>query len=275
MSYRQATAVEVIEIADGRARHRGEIPEGWNIRGNANGGHSMLLMGRACLALCPQHPHPLSTTARYFLPVHTGEVEIESQVMHSTRSVSHLQVELWQDGKLAVIAQVTATDLLFGKHSEIQELQPISLPPPAACVPPRIGVGTSFHDNLGVVITPDSLENLAQGNGPPARLDGWFSATPRDQNQADKPAETMDCLAPLLLCDAAPPAPFVWSANKAWVPTLEMTVHLRRAVDIDVCQFSSVSRFNIAGYAEEDVHLWDGQNLIAMSRQIMKMPRPN
>jgi acyl-CoA thioesterase len=58
-----------------------------------------------------------------------------------------------------------------------------------------------------------------------------------------------------------------------WVPTIELTVHLRAKPAPGWLRASFTSRFIFGGYLEEDGELWDERGvLVAQSRQLAQVP---
>jgi acyl-CoA thioesterase len=87
----------------------------------------------------------------------------------------------------------------------------------------------------------------------------------------DRPIDT---LALLLAVDAMPPPLFNLPYEKGWVPTLELTVHVR-AVPVGkrlACSFRT--KVVQGGLLEEDGEIWDESGtLVALSRQMAVAPR--
>jgi hypothetical protein len=95
---------------------------------------------------------------------------------------------------------------------------------------------------------------------------GWFAF-------AD--AEPIDAIALLLVADAFPPPIFNTELPVAWVPTVELTVHLRGVPAPGPLRCRFRSRFVHDGLLDEDGEVWDSQGvLVAQSRQLALLPRP-
>ena len=135
-----------------------------------------------------------------------------------------------------------------------------TMPPPAAC-PARSataqGVDLPLLQRLDVRLHPDEAVPGAAGR---AQLSGWIRF-------ADGRAP--DALACLLMVDAFPPAVFGLLGMVGWVPTVELTVHLRRrpAPGWLLGRFHSHDLSD--GRMVEDGALWDSAGqLVAQSRQL-------
>jgi len=87
--------------------------------------------------------------------------------------------------------------------------------------------------------------------------------------------EPVDAIALLLAADAFPPAVFNSELPVAWVPTVELTVHVRGVPVPGPLRCSFVSRFIHDGLLDEEGAIWDSSGvLVAQSRQLALAPRP-
>jgi hypothetical protein len=83
----------------------------------------------------------------------------------------------------------------------------------------------------------------------------------------------MDSLAMLLVADAFPPAVFNLELDAGWVPTVEMTVHVRAIPAPGPLRCIFRTRFISGSMFEEDGEMWDEQGtLVALSRQLALLP---
>ena len=75
--------------------------------------------------------------------------------------------------------------------------------------------------------------------------------------------------------DALPPALFEVLDGAVWVPTIELTVHIRAVPAPGWLRASMKTRFLMNGYFEEDGEIWDSTDtLVAQSRQFGMLFRP-
>jgi acyl-CoA thioesterase len=94
---------------------------------------------------------------------------------------------------------------------------------------------------------------------------GWFRL--RD-------GEPVDTLSLLVAVDAFPPTVFFANLPIAWVPTLELTTHVRARPAPGWLACSFATRFITGGFLEEDGEVWDATGrLVAQSRQLALLPR--
>ena len=105
-------------------------------------------------------------------------------------------------------------------------------------------------------------------SGPKDRsgFDGWVRF--RDERANDE-------LALALFVDSFPPAILRTSPDTGWVPTIELTTHIRAQADAGWVQAQIVTDTVRGGQLIEDVRLWDSSGaLVAQARQLaMLMPK--
>jgi acyl-CoA thioesterase len=142
---------------------------------------------------------------------------------------------------------------------------PPVLPPPEECLPVEVlqpgqwddlpGAMPQIYRSIDVrLVRPERREP-----GEIGRIEGWMRFSDgRDPDVAALP----------LLADAFPPAVLA-VADAAWVPTVELTVHVRGVPAPGWMAASFRTRFLSDGYFEEDGELWDSTGrLVALSRQL-------
>ena len=145
---------------------------------------------------------------------------------------------------------------------------PPALPPYDECVPTVHTIDEfkpAIQAQLAIRLRPgDDGFRSGRPTGR-AEIAGWF-AFPEEQ--------PVDAVGLLLVADAFPPPIFNTDLPVAWVPTLELTVHVRGvpAPGPLACVFRS--RFVQAGLLDEDGEVWDSAGrLVCQSRQISLTPR--
>jgi acyl-CoA thioesterase len=78
-----------------------------------------------------------------------------------------------------------------------------------------------------------------------------------------------DAVSLLLMADAFPPPVYASQGMGAWVPTIEMSVNIRKLPASQWLKCVFRTRFITCGLLEEDGQIWDETGeLIAISRQI-------
>lgn len=251
------TAVE--RIADGH--YRGRVDAGWNISDNPNGGYLLSLISSA-MADAVDHPDPLTVTTHYLRPGTPGEdCEIGIDVVRQGRTLSTVRGSLVQGGKarLEVIAGWGDLSAPAGVDADISIPMP-EMPPPEDCIE-RTGDLQEIHialtSKLDVMLHPGQVSKT--GGGEP-EICGWI----RFPDGREPDTRTL-----LLFCDTFPPSPFGQLGVVGWVPTIELTVHVRRkpAPGWILGRFRTDDLND--GRMIESGCLWDSEGrLVAQSRQI-------
>lgn len=123
-----------------------------------------------------------------------------------------------------------------------------------------------LHDHLATRGHPDDVGFQRGERTGRALMRGWF-AFPDDR--------PVDSIALLLASDTFPPAVFNLDLEANWVPTVELTVHIRAVPAPGPVQCSFETRYLQNGLLEEDGEMWDAAGvLVAQSRQLALAPRP-
>ena len=239
----------------------GQVQPAWNIGANPNGGYLLALAARALQLRAPQQPDALSITAHYLRPGLAGQpCRVDTQLLRSGRQLSTLRATLWQDGgtRLELLAAMgRLTDI---PPAAVLTLPRPPMPPPADCLPrsaPAQGVELPILQRLDVRLHPDDARPGAAGR---AQLRGWIRFN--DGREAD-------ALACLLLADAFPPAVFGLLGQVGWVPTIELTAHVRRRPAPGWMLGHFWANDLSDGRVIEDGALWDSAGeLVLQSRQL-------
>ncbi|MGE0307759.1 MAG: thioesterase family protein [Acidimicrobiia bacterium] len=210
---------------DGVRRWSTQVHEHWSIGENPNGGYAMIPLLRAMGALV-DHPDPLSVTAHFLRPaVARTDAGIEARVLRSGRSSANASATSTQGGKERIVISAVFGDLSSDGRAESRTAdwdyapEMPSGPGPEECVDRRAmvqGIELPILSRLDVRIPPGQLGDSI--GGPPI-VDGWIRF--RDGTPPS-------VLALVLFADAFPPAMIPKLGEVGWVPTMELTVHLRR-----------------------------------------------
>jgi hypothetical protein len=126
-------------------------------------------------------------------------------------------------------------------------------------------VPVGLTSRVEVRLHPDDAGFASGSPSGVPRTRGWFAF-------ADGRAP--DTLALLLACDAFPPTVFNLELTPGWVPTVELTVHVRRAPRPGPLRCTFETRIVQDGMFEEDGVVWDAAGaVVAESRQLALLPR--
>jgi acyl-CoA thioesterase len=258
----------VTRVAPGR--WRGAVSDRWSIGPYPNGGYLLLIALSAIREELP-HPDPFTVTAHYLTPMAHGPVDVEVERIRNGRAHSTAMARMLQDGRERVRILANYGDHTASRGATHVQAQQPPMPPPDECVdagPPQPmpnGLVAAIRDRIEWRIAPGTAGWMRGERTGRAEVGGWVRF-------ADgRPIDTHTL--PLVV-DAIPPAVFDVSPG-GWVPTLELTVHVRArpAPGWMRCWFKT--RFLIDGYLEEDGEVWDEQGrLVAISRQLARLNPP-
>ena len=238
------------------------VLDSYNIGGNPNGGYLSAIAMRALQTLGP-HTDPLTVTAHFLRPGTSGaDARVEAELIRTGRTITTARASLHQEGKqriemLAGLGDLSAPSAV---DQALDVAPPSNMPGPDECVArsgAEQGVDLPLLDRLETRIHPDQVKGAQAGR---ATVSGWIRF-------ADGRAP--DSLAAVLMADAFPPPIFGLLGVIGWVPTIELTVHVRRRPEPGwmLGQFETSDLRD--GRMVENGKLWDAEgNLVAQSRQL-------
>ena len=241
--------------------YAGTMSDRWSIGPVPNGGY-VLAVGMAALRQALPKPDPVSITAHYLRPSRPGPVSVHVETVKVGRRYATAMARMAQQGRETVRVLATYGTLGAGDGPSHIAGGPPPLPPRSALAPVRHDAGMTFGRRFELLSTTLDFEpGRATG---PAEVSGWIRF-------ADGRRPDVHALG--LIADAFPPACFHVVAP-GWVPTLELTVHIRARPSSAWLRCVFRTRFLFAGLLEEDGEIWDEDGtLVALSRQLAAVPR--
>jgi acyl-CoA thioesterase len=250
------TAVEAISAG----RYRACVHERWHVGAVSNGGYVMSIGMRALGRALPA-ADPLTVTAHFLRPTLAGPLDIETEVVKHGRRFATGVARLLQGGKEVVRLLGTYGDL----SRQSGPIRVTAAPP----MVPRIGEDIARPDAPQVAERYDHRfvrEDLAWLRGERCDLAEIRGAVRfRDR----RPPDVLSLAA---VADSFPPPAFAW-IEPTWVPTLELTLHVRARPKGEWLRCCFRTRFLFGGLLEEDGELWDeAGRLVALSRQLAMAP---
>jgi acyl-CoA thioesterase len=251
--------------ATGIGRFEATVTPRWSIGAFPNGGYLLAIGARAMAVALAPHVDPFSVTGHYLSPPVEGPITVDVEPVRRGRTLSTATASLRQDGRERLRMLATYGDLATVGGPETVTAAPLDLPAPVDCFRGRTtfagGVSVSIAERFEMLIHPD---DMGWAHGKPsgeARVRAWVRFA--DGREPDP-------LALLLIVDALPPAVFNLGVS-GWVPTLEMTVHIRATPAPGWLRVAAHTRNLAGGYLEEDAEVWDSADrLVAQSRQLAR-----
>ncbi|TBO58638.1 thioesterase family protein [Streptomyces kasugaensis] len=250
------------------------LAAGWTIAQAVNGGYLLALVGRALGDALP-HPDPSSVTAHYLTASVPGPAVIRTEVVRTGRTMSTgtaTLVQFTEDGteieRLRVLAAYGDLDAL--PDDVRTSAKPPAIPPREHCPGPdsapggRASVpgGTSFAERIALRLDPATAGWAVGAPSGKGEIRGWFGLA--DGREPDP-------LSLLLTVDALPPTAFELGLS-GWVPTVELTAHVRRRPAPGPLRVALTTRNLAGGFLEEDAEVWDSADrLVAQARQLARV----
>ncbi|MDX3695120.1 thioesterase family protein [Streptomyces europaeiscabiei] len=248
-----------------------DLSAGWTTPGAVNGGYLLAVLGRALADALP-HDDPFTISAHYLTASRPGPAVVRTDVVRTGRTLSTGQASLFQyddEGREVERIRVLAS---YGDLDTLPDdirttAKPPAIPPIEQCfgaedAPAPIPGGSALADRLLLKLDPATLGwalGAPSGNG---EMRAWFGLA--DGRDADP-------FTLLLAVDALPPTAFELGVM-GWVPTVELTVHVRSRPASGPLRVAIVTRNLAGGFLEEDAEVWDSADrLVAQSRQLARV----
>ncbi len=237
------------------------ITDRWNIGPVPNGGYVLAVAMAAMRQMVPM-PDPISVTAHYLRPATIGPATVDVELVKTGRQFCTVAGRIRQGEAETVRLLASYGDLNRGNGPT----HIAGTPPPLA--PPETLPALAHHQafefmNRFELRTAALAFQPGQAQGP-AEISGWIRFA--DGRKPD--VHTLG-----LLADSFPPAVF-HVLSPGWVPTIELTVHMRAHPVSQWLRCIFRTRFIFGGLLEEDGEIWDEEgNLVALSRQLACTPR--
>jgi hypothetical protein len=247
-----------------------DLSAGWTIISAVNGGYLLAVLGRALADALP-HNDPFTISAHYLTASQPGPAVIRTDTVRTGRTLSTGQASLFQyddEGteveRIRVLASYGDLDAL--PDDVRTTARPPVFPPMDQCFGPQDGPApvsgsSAIADRLMLKLDPSTLGWALGAPSGKGEMRSWFGLA--DGRDADP-------LSLLLAVDALPPTAFEIGL-KGWVPTVELTVHVRARPAPGPLRVSITTRNLAGGFLEEDAEVWDSRDrLVAQSRQLAR-----
>jgi acyl-CoA thioesterase len=252
----QDTASQAVDDSpDLRAR----VTDNWSINGLPNGGYLMALLGNAMWRRSTKKSMAI-VTANFIARCTPGGAALRIERIAASMQFERFQVSLLQDGKERIRAWGTFIDENIECVLNRCEAGPPAVAPLEQCIAiPQMPKFTLF-DQMDVRLDPACT--------------GWTTGTLVDKSEHKgwirfKDERPYDAISLLLAADAFPPPVYASQGLAAWVPTIELSVNIRKMPATAWLKCIFRTRFITCGLLEEDGQVWDDTGeLIAISRQI-------
>lgn len=234
----------------------GAVHEGWDVYSIPHGGYLLALAGAVALHVADA-PDIVTITTHYLRKTVVGDVRFRATVVGGSRRFRTLHLVGEQDGRPVLTSLVSVTDR--GETSG-----PTTAPPPWEPV-----------DLAPVPGTADEIPAPAIARRMRQQLDlptvPWIrgETAPITPIRSRIATEQPDQLTALLACDVTPPAVWNTLGSQGWVPTLELTAHVRARPAPGPLRIEASTTHVTDGMLEEDALVHDATGrLVVQSRQL-------
>jgi hypothetical protein len=263
MGYEFDADTDVTDLGGGT--YSAEISPRWNVGDKPNGGYLLAIALRAATAELPL-PHPFTATAHYLRAAQPGPAMVDVEVVRTGRTHATAEVRLHQQDAEIMRVLTTFGDLAALDGPTHRGAGPPALAPLEECLQGSAkmpdGTLVAIADRFEVAVQPGMLGWLRGEPSGTAELGAWLRF-------AD--GREVDPLALSMIVDGLPPPVFDIGAA-GWVPTIELTAHVRAIPAPGWLRVWASTRFLQGGYLEEDVEVWDSTDtLVAQSRQLARL----
>jgi acyl-CoA thioesterase len=258
--FTSAFDAETAVVARGDSRYDVRLSTAWDIGDNANGGYAMLPVLRS-LREESGHSDPLSVTTHFLRPIQGGgDARINTSLVRRGRSVSVLTGDLTVAETQRLTVSAVFGDLDDHEPGTGIDISAPLIPEPEECLNRAEllqGVALPIASRIDVRVYPNSA---VVNESKPAISEGWV----RLSDGAPPTALSLP-----LFADAFPPSLFAKLGSVGWVPTIELTVHVRRKPADGWIQARFECDDLIGGRLIESGTLWDSTGrVVARSRQL-------
>ncbi|NLU67028.1 thioesterase family protein [Streptomyces sp. HNM0574] len=246
------------------------LSAGWAIGHALNGGYLLAVLGRALGEALP-HADPFTISAHYLSATTAGPAVVRTETIRTGRTMSTGSAGLFQTDESGEEVERIRVLGTYGELATLPEDVRTSAKPPE--IPPLERCFGQQDNPAGADSGP------AMGKRLDLRLDpatcGWALGAPAGKGEMRAWFQLADGRAPdplslLMTVDALPPTAFELGLS-GWVPTVELTVHVRALPAPGPLRVAITTRNLAGGYLEEDTEIWDSADrLVAQSRQLAR-----
>lgn len=243
-----------------------EIADGWDIGGVPNGGYVMSFAVSSML-IASERPDPVSVTAHFLRPAAPGHLTVTTEVVKTGRSFTTISASAIQDDLeiLRLLGVFGDLDSMGGLESVTATAPDVEVASRCVLIKERQGHPFAFAQKVRQLIDPSTAGYLLGDATGKAELTGWMGFVD------GRIPQTTDLAT---LADGFPPPIFNLGIAPGWVPTVELTLHVRSRPTSPLLIGRFAADFVNAGLLTEDGQLFDANGkLVALSRQLALVPR--
>ncbi|GAA6153129.1 thioesterase family protein [Pseudoteredinibacter isoporae] len=238
--------------------YRAQVSSNWSIMSAPNGGYLMALLGEA-MSRYANLAVPVQVTVNYSAKTQeNAPLDIEVQRFAQSRQFDRLQATARQGDR--IVLQAFGTFMADYEQEVNCQERLLNLAPKEVCKT-RAGMpGLTVFDQVEMRIDPATAGWTKGNTADVSEIYGWMRIPSLSEWS---PTSLM------MACDTCPPSIFVSHGALGWVPTIEMSVHIKHMPKSEWLKARFHSKYLGKTLLQEDGELWDeDDNLVAVSRQL-------
>ncbi len=247
-----------------------ELDRSWTYGADLQHGGRLLELVTGTALDRVEHPHPLAVSAHYLSAPRLGPVTVDTEVLRVGRSVSTVHARLVQGGRVCLDVTVTAGRLGAPGPPVHAVGGPPVLPPVEDCLRNTRAAGeprNGITEQLDLRLDPAAAGWLTRPSGA-AEVRGWVRYADGAEGGTAPGRREPDPLALVCLADALPPVTFALGLH-GWVPTVELTVHVRALPAPGWLRLVQRAQVIADGWLDESCEIWDSTDrLVAQAVQL-------
>jgi len=235
------------------------ISANWSINDLPNGGYLMAVLARTMLHEATKKKIAIMT-ASFIARGAPGDAHVLLEKVAASAQFERFEARLVQNNAEKIRALGTFVDeemdCAFNRYeSAAPEVAALS-----QCIPIPPMPTLALYDQVDVRLDPACAGWMHNRLADRSEFKGWIKF--RDERPHD-------AVSLLVAADAFPPPVYASQSISAWVPTIELSVNIRKLPGSLWLKCVFRTRFVTCGLLEEDGEIWDeAGELIALSRQI-------
>lgn len=245
------------------ARFEVEISDQWSINKIPNGGYLMAILANSVISSSSK-PNLSILTANFIKRCKPGKAEIWLDPIGSSNSFDRFQIALRQEGSENIRALATLVSNNINAEKAHEKEAPTVLDREQCIQVPEMP-GYTFFTPMEILLEPESAGWMQGRLSEKSEIKGWLKF---------REPRSFDQQAVIMASDSFPPPVLAKHGMVAWVPTIELSVNIRKLPQTEWLKCIFRSRFIDNGIVDEDGEIWDENGeLIAISRQISQFRR--
>ncbi|GGL31151.1 thioesterase family protein [Phycicoccus endophyticus] len=247
----------------------GQVHEGWDVFGVPHGGYLLALAGNAVLTATGA-PDLFTITTHYLRKARHEPVRFHVTRVGGSRRFTTVTATAVQGEDVVLSVMASVGDRTAFEGPAWRRSDPWS--PDAAGLTPRAGTPEMERVTGGGAFRTPEVSARA---GERLQVDtlGFAGGVPDGTGEIRAVAETLpaDQLGALVACDVTPPAAWNALGAQGWVPTVELTAHVRARTGTGPLAVAVESRHIGDGFLDEDAVVHDAHGrLMVQSRQLAR-----